>query len=115
MLSSCRIPRVAWMAKIMDVNSPSEGRGILTRVEVICKDGNNDLKPYVRVFWLPQSSIRAVMLLRESIHINRLMNISDDDCVKSVTFIVKDVTPTMIFRKIVETLRSMNINVEVKT
>jgi len=103
------------MAKTINFSSPQEGKGVFVISEIICKDQNaKDIKPFTKSFWLPKSSIKAAIRIRECIHINRIFDIPDSHCSKHITFIVKGVETTSVFEKIVKTLQDIGVEVEVK-
>ena len=117
---------------VVDDVSPPENKGIFTVVEIACSNGR-DLKTYQKAFWLPKTLVKAVLLLRDAIHMNRLDSIPDEKCAKAITFKIRNAEPTLAFLKIVkvlsetgaivkienapkavaEELRKLNINVEV--
>jgi hypothetical protein len=98
---------------VVNDTSTSEGRGIFVIVEMACSNGR-DIKIYKKVFWLPKGLVRAVLSLRDAIHVNRLENIPDEKCTKAVTFKIKNAEPTVAFYRIIKTLNEIGVMVRIE-
>jgi hypothetical protein len=101
------------VAGLVEDSSPSDGKGIFTIIEMVCYN-NSDIKTFQKAFWLPKSSIKAALRLRDNIFANRVFGIPDEKCSKHVTFIIKNTEPTPIFNKIVSALKEIGVEVELK-
>jgi len=98
---------------IVSDSSTSEGRGIFVVVEIACTNGR-DIKTYQKAFWLPKGLVKAVLSLRDAIHVNRLENIPDEKCTKAVTFKIKGVEPTIAFHRMVKNLSEIGVMIKIE-
>jgi len=92
------------------MNTSEEKRGIYVTVSVKC---NSD-PPFDKSFnfWLPQDTQKAALTIREKVHINRVFDIPDNQCKKSVVFYVK-AKPAPGFKLILAALEKAGIDFQV--
>jgi len=69
------------------MNTSEDKRGIYVVVSVKCSTN----PPFERNsnFWLPQEVQKAAIAIREKVHVNRVFDIPDELCKKSVVFYIK--------------------------
>jgi len=88
-------------------------QGIYVVVSVKCN--NVESHPFNKQyqFWLPRSVLDASLSLREKIHVNRVFDIPDNLCEKSVKFFIKGVEPYAGFKLLLKALEKANIKYEI--
>jgi len=93
---------------MQEVNVSEVKKGIFVVVQVKC---TSDI-PFEKTwsFWLPQNVINASLSLREKLHANRVFDIPDEQCVKQVTFYIKNAKPTPGFGLILNGLRKAGVD-----
>ncbi len=102
------------MYKVVREVLPKNNTGVFTIIDIVCKDTDKTLIAKQFRLWLPKSAIKAAKLIRERINYNRLEDIEDKDCVKHVTFYIKNTETTLAFDLIVKALKEKGVSVEIK-
>jgi len=92
------------------MNTSEDKRGIYVTVSVKCSSS----PPFDKTFnfWLPQELNKAALTLREKIHVNRVFDIPDEVCKKSVTFHVK-AKPAPGFKLILKGLEEAGVEFQI--
>jgi hypothetical protein len=102
------------LSKVAEEVLPRRDKGIYTVIDIVCKDNEIVFFSKKFTFWLPETTYKAAQVLGERLRYNRFENIDDKDCHKHVKFIIKNVTPKPGFEFIINKLRELGIEVEVR-
>lgn len=101
------------MSKVAEEVLPRHRRGVYAVIDVTCRDDDEILIAEKHELWLPQSTYKAALALRDRLNVNRLRGVDDKDCYKHVKFIVKNTRTTAGFDFLVNALRKSGVEVEV--
>ena len=91
---------------------PSDGIGLYVVIEITCGDKEKIFEVKQWKFWLPKSTPKAAVKLREHLAYNRLVGIPDDMCEKYVKFIFKKTKPTLGYQFIKNQLVIQGVKVD---
>jgi len=86
-------------------------QGIFVTVSLKCVDSDKTFEKTYN-FWLPKDTLSATLALREKIYANRVLDIPDESCQKSVVFRLKR-EPTPAFKLILKGLERQGIQFQV--
>jgi DNA/RNA endonuclease G (NUC1) len=101
------------MSKVAEEVFPRQRKGVYVVIDVTCRDDDELIFAEKHELWLPQSTYKAALALRDRLNANRLKGIDDKDCYKHVKFMVKNTQTTPGFEFLVNTLKKSGVEVEV--